>query len=67
MPYGGIYYYNICINSIIFKMLPEVPNVLVIVTDGESNIDYRRTIPEAMALKNAGVSVITIAVGFAER
>ncbi|XP_033728441.1 uncharacterized protein LOC117317678 isoform X2 [Pecten maximus] len=45
---------------------PDVPNVIVIITDGESNINNMRTIPEAMTLKRAGVTIITVAVGYAD-
>lgn len=34
------------------------------VTDGESNIEHTRTLPEAMMLKDTGATLITIAVGF---
>ncbi|XP_021375359.1 uncharacterized protein LOC110464458 isoform X7 [Mizuhopecten yessoensis] len=44
----------------------DVPNVIVIITDGESNINNMRTIPEAMTLKRAGVTIITVAVGYAD-
>ena len=39
------------------------PNMVVIVTDGESNVNPFETIPEASFLKNRGTSIITIAVG----
>lgn len=45
---------------------PDVPNVIVVITDGESNINNMRTIPEAMTLKRAGVTIITVAVGYAD-
>ncbi|XP_060566778.1 uncharacterized protein LOC132725621 isoform X26 [Ruditapes philippinarum] len=43
---------------------PDVPNVIVIITDGQSNVNHELTIPEARALKAAGVTIITVAVGF---
>ncbi|XP_052813412.1 uncharacterized protein LOC128240703 isoform X3 [Mya arenaria] len=43
---------------------PDVPNVIVIITDGQSNINHEMTIPEARHLKAAGVTIITLAVGF---
>ncbi|KAK3083543.1 hypothetical protein FSP39_025167 [Pinctada imbricata] len=46
---------------------PDVPNVVIIVTDGESNINNEQTIPEARQLKSTGVTMITVAVGFAQR
>jgi len=33
------------------------------VTDGNSNVDSGRTVPEAVALHQAGVHVITVSVG----
>lgn len=43
---------------------PDIPNVVVVVTDGQSNVNHELTLPEARALKNAGVTIITVAVGF---
>ena len=37
--------------------------VAVVVTDGNSNVDPSRTVPEAVALHQAGVHVITVSVG----
>jgi len=37
--------------------------VAVVVTDGNSNVDSSRTVPEAVALHQAGVHVITVSVG----
>ena len=37
--------------------------VAVVVTDGNSNVDSIRTVPEAVALHQAGVHVITVSVG----
>ncbi|KAL5006010.1 hypothetical protein ScPMuIL_017168 [Solemya velum] len=45
----------------------DVPNVVVIITDGQSNIMHYQTIPEAMRLKRMGVTIITIAVGFTDQ
>lgn len=42
----------------------DIPNVVVIITDGQSNVNHELTIPEARALKSAGVTIITVAVGF---
>lgn len=44
----------------------DVPNVVVIVTDGESNIQNTQTLPEARLLQNTGATLITVAVGFTE-
>ncbi|KAK7502428.1 hypothetical protein BaRGS_00006381, partial [Batillaria attramentaria] len=40
-----------------------VPNLVVIVTDGESNVNPLQTLPEANRIKRTGTSVITVAVG----
>jgi len=37
--------------------------VAVVITDGNSNVDSSRTVPEAIALHQAGVHVITVSVG----
>jgi collagen type VI alpha len=42
---------------------PGVPNFIVIVTDGNSNVNQTRTIPDAVILKNANVTIYSIAVG----
>ena len=41
--------------------------MVVIVTDGESNIQHTQTLPEAKLLKNTGATLITVAVGFTEQ
>ena len=38
--------------------------MVVIITDGQSNVNHELTLPEARALKSAGVTIITVAVGF---
>ena len=52
---------------ITYISFPDVPNVIIIITDGESNINHMDTLPEARLLKSAGVTMITVAVGFAEQ
>jgi collagen type VI alpha len=42
-----------------------VPNLIVIVTDGQSNINPFETLPEANRIKREGTSIITVAVGLA--
>lgn len=42
---------------------PDVPNLLVIVTDGHSNVNHEETIPEARLIKNMGTTIITVAIG----
>ncbi|CAH1781738.1 unnamed protein product [Owenia fusiformis] len=41
----------------------DVPNVILLLTDGVSTVKKHFTIPEALALKQHGVSVVTLAVG----
>ncbi|XP_076459446.1 LOW QUALITY PROTEIN: uncharacterized protein LOC143292771 [Babylonia areolata] len=43
----------------------NVPNLVVIVTDGESNVNPQETLPEANRIKRTGTSIITVAVGLA--
>jgi len=40
-----------------------IPNYIVIVSDGYSDVNQQNTIPDAMALKNQGVTIYSIAVG----
>lgn len=48
----------------LFVSIPsDVPNLVVIVTDGESNINPIETLPEANRIKRSGTSIITVAVG----
>lgn len=47
--------------SILFT---DIPNVAVIITDGQSNVNHELTIPEARSLKATGATIITVAVGF---
>jgi len=42
---------------------PGVQNYVITVTDGNSNVNQERTIPDAEQLKSAGVIVYSIAVG----
>ena len=42
---------------------PHVPDVAIIVTDGTSNLNSERTIPEAVATHAAGIRVLVVAVG----
>ncbi|XP_033728446.1 collagen alpha-1(XII) chain-like [Pecten maximus] len=45
---------------------PDAPNVAVVMTDGESNINSGRTIPEANAAKREGVEIYGIGIGLME-
>ena len=40
-----------------------MPNTVVIMTDGVSNVNQERTIPEAQSLKAAGIVIVTVAIG----
>ena len=42
---------------------PSIPDVLIIVTDGYSNVNQTYTVPNAVMLKNSGVTIYAIAVG----
>ena len=42
---------------------PSVPNIAVIITDGRSQPDPTRTVPEATNLKQSGVKVIAVGIG----
>ena len=42
---------------------PDVPNIAIVVTDGISNINAQRTIPEAQSAKDSGVHIFAIGVG----
>lgn len=44
----------------------DADNVAIIITDGVSNIDSRRTVPEAEAAKFAGIKIYAIGVGLFE-
>jgi len=45
---------------------PEVPNVGIVITDGVSNINSRRTIPEADNARAAGIHVYAIGIGLTD-
>ena len=42
---------------------PEVPNIGVVITDGESNRDADRTIPEANLAKSDGIVMFSLGIG----
>lgn len=44
---------------------PDAPNLAIIITDGQSNINHEATLPQARMLKNSGATILTVAVGFA--
>uniref|UniRef100_A0A0B7BC59 Uncharacterized protein n=1 Tax=Arion vulgaris TaxID=1028688 RepID=A0A0B7BC59_9EUPU len=45
----------------------DVPNVLVVVTDGQSNVNNHETLPEARELKSIGVTIISVAIGLEDQ
>jgi len=45
---------------------PEVPNIGVVITDGVSNVNSRRTIPEAVNARDAGIHVYAIGIGLTD-
>ena len=45
---------------------PGVPNVAIVVTDGVSNINSRRTIPEAEQARAAGIHIYAIGIGLSD-
>ena len=40
----------------------NAPNVAVVITDGESNVKQKMTIPEAKKVHNAGIIVIAVGI-----
>lgn len=45
---------------------PDVPNVAVVITDGVSNTNSRRTIPEAEQARGEGIHIYTIGIGLTD-
>lgn len=45
---------------------PDVKNIAIIVTDGVSNINESRTIPEAMEAHNDGIHIYAIGIGLTD-
>ena len=41
---------------------PGAPNVVLLITDGQSNIDNARTISDARAAKDAGINIVVLGV-----
>ena len=46
---------------------PNAPNVAIVLTDGVSNLNSERTIPEAIAAKKADIHMFVIGIGLAEQ
>ena len=42
---------------------PGVPNIALVMTDGESVIDPQKTVPEAEEARAKGIDMIAIAIG----
>lgn len=40
-----------------------VPNIAILVTDGHSNVDQHKTVPEAMAAKQQGIDMYVVTMG----
>ena len=45
---------------------PGVPNVAIVITDGISNIDAKRTIPEALKAHQKGIHVYAVGIGLTD-
>lgn len=45
---------------------PDVPDIVILLTDGVSNINADRTIPEARQARNKGVAIVGIGVGLSD-
>lgn len=43
---------------------PDAPNLIIMITDGQSNINHEETLPQAQMLKDSGVTILTVAIGF---
>ena len=41
----------------------DAPNVCIVITDGPSNKDRERTVPDAAAAREAGISIFAVGVG----
>ncbi|XP_061165063.1 matrilin-2-like [Saccostrea echinata] len=41
----------------------DVPNICIVITDGVSNINYGRTIPEAEAARKKGIHIYAVGIG----
>ena len=41
----------------------DAPNVAIVITDGVSNINSRRTIPEAVTARDVGVHIYAVGIG----
>lgn len=46
---------------------PDVMNIAIVITDGVSNINSRRTIPEAETAHGEGIFIYTVGIGLTDR
>ncbi|ESO10218.1 hypothetical protein HELRODRAFT_190413 [Helobdella robusta] len=58
--------FDAIINNILNKRgdRNDVPNYVVVITDGESNVNQGQTIPKANIIKNGGSIVVAVGVGY---
>jgi len=42
---------------------PDASNIIIVITDGDSNVNSGRTIPEANEARNAGIRVFVLGIG----
>ena len=45
---------------------PDVPNLVILITDGVSNINAQRTIPEAKRARDAEIHIYAIGIGLSD-
>ena len=45
---------------------PDVENIAILVTDGQSNINSRRTMPEAVKLRDSGIKIFSVGIGLTQ-
>ena len=44
----------------------DVENIAMIITDGVSNINYRRTVPEAEQSRDVGIHIYAVGIGLTD-
>ena len=42
---------------------PEVPDVAIVITDGQSNVNQLQTLPEARIAKHRGITIFAVGIG----
>lgn len=45
---------------------PDVPNIAIVITDGVSNVNSRKTLPEAEAARQEGIHIYAIGIGLTD-